>query len=124
MRQWLSTHWGDVLWLLAFGLASSAWCLSAAERVGVTFDEPLYIKAGLTSWRTGSNRLLMRAGTMTLPVDVQTLPIYLWEQIEGQKYDSEADLPAVLPVARAANLIFWWLLLFYTMRLGRTFGGA
>jgi hypothetical protein len=124
MRQWLSTHWGDVVWLLAFGLASSAWCVMAAEHVGVTFDEPLYIKAGLTSWRTGSNKLLMHAGTMTLPVDVQTLPIYLWEQFAGQKYQSETDLPEVLPVARAANLTFWWLLLVYVMRLGQTFGGV
>ena len=27
-------------------------------------------------------------------------------------------------MARAANLVFWWRLLVYAMRLGRTFGGA
>ncbi len=117
-------RWADGLWLLAFGLASSAWCLTAAARIGVTFDEPLYVKAGLTSWRTGSNKLLMRAGTMPLPVDVQTLPVYLWEQHRGHEFDPGADLHTILPVCRAANLVFWWLLLIYTMRLGRTFGGA
>jgi hypothetical protein len=124
MWHWLVVRWVDIVWLLAFGLASSAWCLTAAEHTGVTFDEPLYIRAGLANWRTGSNRLLMRAGTMTLPVDVQTLPIHLWEKFAGEKYQTDADLPIVLPVARAANLIFWWLLLAYAMRLGRTFGGA
>jgi hypothetical protein len=116
-------RWADALWLLAFGLASSAWCLGAAAQLGATFDEPLYVKAGLTSWRTGSNKLLMRAGTMPLPVDVQTLPVYLWEQHRGQAFDPVAELHTVLPVCRATNLVFWWLLLAYAMRLGRTFGG-
>ncbi len=123
MKHWLARHWVNGVWLLAFGLASSVWCVLAAERVGVTFDEPFYIKAGLTSWRTGSNKLLMKAGTMTLPVDVQTLPIHLWERMSGQRYFTEADLPLVLPIARHANLVFWWLLLAYAMRLGCRFGG-
>ena len=110
--------------MLAFGLASSVWCLTASAREGVTFDEPFYIKAGLESWRTGSNKLLMRAGTMTLPVDVQTLPIHLWEQFAGEKYRTDDDLPIVLPVARAANLLFWHVLLLYALRLGQTFGGT
>jgi hypothetical protein len=122
--RWLSGRWVDLVWLVAFGAASSAWCLTAAAKLGATFDEPLYVKAGLTSWRTGSNKLLMRAGTMTLPIDVQTLPVYLWERQRGHEFDPVADLHTVLPVARAANLAFWWLLLVYAMRLGRTFGGA
>lgn len=117
-------RWVDVVWLLAFGLASAWWCLAAGARLGVTFDEPLYVKAGLTSWRTGSNKLLMRAGTMPLPIDVQTLPVYLWEQHRGAEFDPVADLHTILPVCRAMNLVFWSLLLVYTMRLGRTFGGA
>jgi hypothetical protein len=120
----MRARWVDGLWLLVFGLASSAWCVTAAAQVGVTFDEPLYVKAGLVNWRTGSNKLLMRAGTMPLPVDVQTLPVYLWERHRGQEFDPVADLHTVLPVCRAANLVFWWLLLVYTMRLGRTFGGS
>lgn len=117
-------RWVDALWLLAFALASSAWCVTAAGQIGVTFDEPLYVKAGLTSWRTGSNKLLMRAGTMPLPVDSQTLPVYLWEQYRGHEFDPAVDLHTILPVCRATNLVWWWLLLVYTMRLGRTFGGA
>ena len=119
-----SRRWVDAVWLLAFALASSAWCLLAAPRLSATFDEPLYLNAGLTSWRTGSNKLLMSAGTMPLPVDVQTLPLYLWERQRGTPWDVTADMSTILPVARAANLAFWWLLLVYTMRLGRTFGGA
>ena len=117
-------RWVDVLWLVAFGLASSVWCVTAAAQLGATFDEPLYVKAGLESWRTGSNKLLMRAGTMPLPVDVQTLPVYLWEQHRGHEFHPLHELHTVLPVCRAANLVFWWLLLVYTMRLGRTFGGS
>ena len=44
----LRSRWIDGLWLLAFGLASSAWCLTAAAELGATFDEPLYLNAGLT----------------------------------------------------------------------------
>lgn len=117
-------RWFDLIWLLLFGIASSVWCVTAASRIGATFDEPFYIKAGLISWRTGSNKLLMRAGTMTLPVDVQTLPIYLWEHYRGTLFDPEKDLHTVLPVARATNLVFWWLLLGYSLRLGHAFGGV
>ena len=117
-------RWVDGLWLLAFGVASSAWCVTAAGQLGATFDEPLYVKAGLTNWRTGSNKLLMRAGTMPLPIDVQTLPAYLWERYRGYEFDPVLELHTVLPLCRATNLIFWWLALAYSMRLGRTFGGS
>lgn len=119
----MRARWANVLWLLAFGVASSIWCVTSAAQFGATFDEPLYVKAGLTHWRTGSNKPLMRVGTMPLPVDVQTLPVYAWEQCRGTPFDPVADLHTVLPVCRAANLVFWWLLLVYAMRLGHTFGG-
>ncbi len=117
-------RWPDGLWLLAFGVASSVWCVTAAAQIGATFDEPFHVKAGLTSWRTGSNKLFMRAGNMPLPVETQMLPVYLWELHRGVEFEPFFDFHKVLPVCRAANLIFWWLLLVYTMRLGRTFGGA
>jgi len=120
----VSGRWVDVVGLLALGLASSAWCLTASPRLGAVFDEPFYVKAGLTKWRTGSNKMLMRSGVMTLPTDVQTLPVYLWERSRGVSFDPVADLHAVLPLARGMNLVFWWLLLVYALRLGRTFGGA
>jgi hypothetical protein len=114
----------DALWFAAFGLASSVLCVSAAAELGATFDEPFYLDAGLESWRTGSNKKLMSAGTMPLPVDVQTLPIYLWEQIRGREFHPYQDIDTILPVARAANLAFWWTMLAYAMRLGRTWGGT
>jgi hypothetical protein len=118
-----SGRWVDILWLLVFGAASSVWCVTAAGELGATFDEPLYLNAGLTSWRTGSNKLLMSAGTMPLAVDVQTLPIYLWEQARGTEFHPYQDIQTLLPVARATNLVFWWILLAYALRLGRTWGG-
>jgi hypothetical protein len=122
--RWVSARRVDFLWLFAFAAASSAWCLTASTQLGATFDEPFYIKAGLATWRTGSNKPLMRSGVMTLPTDVQTLPIYLWEQFREQPFDPVEDLHTVLPLARGMNLAFWCLLLVYAMRLGRTFGGA
>ncbi|HSQ58255.1 MAG TPA: hypothetical protein VLM40_21195, partial [Gemmata sp.] len=122
--QWLSTRRVDLAWLCAFGIASSVWCLTASARLGATFDEPFYIKAGLETWRSASNKPLMRSGVMTLPTDVQTLPIFVWERLRGHPFDPVEELHTVLPVARAMNLVFWWLLLLYAMRMGRTFGSA
>jgi hypothetical protein len=118
-----SRWWIDALWVLAFSVASSAWCLTAAAKLGATFDEPHHLNAGLTAWRTGSNKLLMSAGCMPLPVDVQTLPIYLWERSRGTEFHQYKEIETILPVARAANLVFWWVLLVYALLLGRTFGG-
>jgi hypothetical protein len=111
------------VWLAVVLIGSSGVCLYTASQIGATFDEPFYIRAGLTAWRTGSNKLLMRAGTMPLPVDVQTLPVYLWERWRGQQFSLPEELPIVLPVARAANLVFWWLLLFEVWRLAGCWGG-
>jgi hypothetical protein len=114
----------DILWLLVVGAASSAWCVTAAAELGATFDEPFYLNAGVNAWRTGSNKPLMSAGTLPLAVDAQTLPIYLWERHRGEPFHVYKDMATLLPVARAATLPFWWLLLVYAMRLGRTWGGA
>ncbi len=114
----------DIIWLTLWGLLSSAWCLSAAHELSATFDEPFYVKAGVESWRTGSNRELMKAGTMPLPVDVECLPIYVVERFRGEPFDLDRDLSSLLPFARGMNLVFWWLLLTYGMLLARRFGGA
>lgn len=114
----------DWLWLLAVGVLSSAYCVTAARHLGPTFDEPFYVAKGLHFWRTGSHQPLMRAGTMPLPVDVQTLPVRVWEQFRGKPFDPVGELHVVLPVARATNLVFWWLLLLYGGRLGNLWGGA
>ncbi len=65
----------------------------------------------------------MRLGTMPLPVDVQTLPLYLWERASGVALDIDADFDTILPWMRRGNLVFWWLLLFFTHRVARALGG-
>jgi hypothetical protein len=113
----------DVLWLVAWALASSIWCVTAAGRLSATFDEPFYVSRGLERWRTGSYARLLSAGTMPLPVDVQTLPLYLWERWRGVPFDPDLDWDRLLPWARAATLPFWWLLLFYGGRTAQLLGG-
>jgi hypothetical protein len=114
----------DALWLVVWGLLSSAWCLTAAGQLGATFDEPLYLARGLEGWRSGSHGGLLRVGTMPLPIDVQTLPLHLYERATGTTLDPVADCDRLLPWARAGTLVFWWLLLFYAMRAGRQIGGT
>ena len=60
-------RWADILWLLLVGAYSSAWCVTAAAELGATFDEPFYLNAGLNSWRTGSNKPLIKSATVVLP---------------------------------------------------------
>jgi hypothetical protein len=121
-RGFLSTA-GDWLWFLAFAAASSAWCLTAAAEIGATFDEPIYVERGLQGWRSGSHSGLIRLGTMPLPPDLDTLPLYLWERWHGVTFDPVRDLAEVLPWARACTLLFWWLLLFYARLAGRSLAG-
>jgi hypothetical protein len=61
---------------------------------------------------------------MPLPVDVATLPLYLWERGHGIRLDPVKDLEEVLPWARAGTLVFWWLLLAYTRLAGRQLAGG
>ena len=116
-------RWIDTAWFLAVALATSAWCATAWPHLGATFDEPTYVDQGLKAWRSGSLKQLMTWGVMPLPVDVQTLPLYVWERWRGEPFNAYTDLPRLLPVARAAMLPFWWLLLLYGMRWGRLLGG-
>lgn len=116
-------RFGDWLWFLVCGVVSSIWCLTAAGRLGATFDEPIYLSRGLEHWRTGSYHPLLQLGTMPLPVDVETLPLYLWERWRGVPFDSVTDFERLLPVARAMALVFWWLLLGYGRLAGRALAG-
>jgi hypothetical protein len=111
------------MWLVAFGLVSSAWCWTAGRELGATFDEPVYIARGLDFWRTGSHSGLMKLGTMPLPVDLDTLPLYLWETWQGIRLDPDRGLEQVLPCARLGTLVFWWLLLIYGRLAGRQLAG-
>ncbi len=118
------TNWTDYAWLLIVGLASSLYCAAEANRLGPTFDEPLYVRCGLERWRTGSTYELMRVGTMPLPVDVAALPIAIWERWRGMPFDADADLGRILPVAHLGTLAFWWLLLAYGWLIAGRIGGA
>jgi len=113
----------DVVWFLAWGVASSAWCVTAAAQLSATFDEPFYIARGLEFWRTGSHAGLLAKGTMPLPVDLTTLSLYLWERWQGIQFDPGSDLDRLLPWARATTLLFWWLLLAYGWVAARCLAG-
>ncbi len=114
---------GDWGWFLVFAAGSSVWCVTAAGQLGATFDEPVYVKRGLEGWRNGSHKELLHLGTMPLPADLDTLPLYLWERWHGVTFDPVTDLPELLPWVRACTLVFWWLLLFYARLAGRALGG-
>lgn len=118
-----STRMRDTLWLLAAIGFSSIWCLTAGQRLGATFDEPIYLQRGLEGWRDGSHRGLLKLGTMPLPADVQTLPLYLIERVRGTPWNLNENFGGALTVARAMTLPFWWLLLFYGWRIGRSVAG-
>jgi hypothetical protein len=121
-------------WAIGCAVASTLWCVTAASRLGVTFDEPVYVTAGLDRWRHGGTGGLMRLGTMPLAVDVVTLPIRIAERWRGEPYRLASDgrgrvadardLGEVLPIARAGTLAFWWLLLLSAWRLAARAAGA
>lgn len=114
----------DYFWGFFWGATSSIWCVAAVSYLGATFDEPFYVTHGLEFWRTGSHSGLLKKGTMPLPVDLQTLPLYLWELWRGVKFDPASELEWMLPWARAGTLVFWWLLLGYGWLAGRQLAGA
>ena len=124
--QQLPPRWSatDFAWLFLVIVLSSTACLGAGRELGATFDEPFYLEKGLESWRTGSYRPLMRAGTMPLPVDVQTLPLYFLEQRRGTQFQPVREMSDILPIARAMNLPFWWWLLVGSFLLARHYGGV
>jgi hypothetical protein len=113
----------DGLWFLACAIASSCWCWTAAREIGATFDEPIYVRRGVECWQTGSHRGLLKLGTMPLPVDIQTLPVYAWQRWQGVPAGTPVDLQRLLPWARAGNLVFWWILLAYGCLAGRRLAG-
>jgi hypothetical protein len=113
----------DCLWFLAWAVGSSVWCLTAASQLGATADEPPYVIYGLERWRTGSYERFMGMGTMPLAADVQTLPLYLRERQKGKPINPLERWDRVLGRARAATLLFWWVLLGYGWLAGRRLAG-
>jgi hypothetical protein len=114
---------GDVLWVAALAVVSSAWCVTAAGRLGATFDEPYFVGAGLKSWHAGTTKSLVDTGTAPGPMLMDTLPLVVWERWTGRKIDTARDSELVLTVCRAGTLAFWWLLLGYAYVAGRQLGG-
>jgi hypothetical protein len=113
----------NLLWFLGWAIASSVYCVTAAAQIGATFDEPIYLERGLEHWRTGSAAGLLHLGTMPLPADLATAPLYFWERWHDTQIDPARDQVRILPWARATTLIFWWLLLFYGWRCGDLLAG-
>src|SRR5262245_25821948 len=114
----------ELLWFVGWAIASSVWCLQAAATLGATFDEPIYLRAGLECWRNRTHEPLLRMGTMPLPGDLATLPLYLYENWTGTTLELEhSDVSQPLFWARATTLLFWWLLLFYVRESGRHLAG-
>lgn len=113
----------EVALFAAIVIASSAACIATARGTGPVFDEPIYLNAGLEHWRSGSRHELMRLGTMPLPVDVETLPLFVWERWRGRPIDAEHEMRGILPIARAGNLLFWWVLLIYGWLAARQIAG-
>src|SRR4051812_1905090 len=46
-----SSYWFDVFWLPLLLAWSAGWCLTASPKIGVTYDEPFYLDAGMEAWR-------------------------------------------------------------------------
>jgi hypothetical protein len=109
-------------WLLLWGAIATAWCWSAGYKQGITYDEPFYVRGGLTNWRVLNHRELLLLGTMPLPAEVQMLPLRLAEIVASA--DPEHDMHKWLPIARMGTVLFVWILLWASFRLGALYGGT
>src|SRR3954471_20884440 len=105
--------WVDAGWIALWTVLSATWCITAATRLGATFDEPYFLSAGLECWRTGTAKSLLDTGTMPLPMVVCTAPLHAYEQWSGRQLDPTRDMDLMLTVARVAALVFWLPLLLY-----------
>ena len=103
-RKVTARRWPET-WFLAWAIASSAVLISAATRLGPTFDEPVYLKSGLSVWETWNHKALVVGRILPLPIDVGSLPVWLLNPQDPFR------------VARVGTLGFWWLLLFAAGRL-------
>jgi hypothetical protein len=124
--------WVDALWLFTLGAWAAGWCLSAAPKLGITYDEVFYLDAGLLSWRGWhpdpgkargwAHEYAATHGVMPLPPDVVTIPLYIHERRTGEKFEGEAKFTH-LGRARAMTLGWLWLLVLSAWRLGRHAAG-
>jgi hypothetical protein len=82
------------------------------------------MRKGLEFWHTGDHGAYLRTGTLPLAMDIDTFPVFLREKFQGHptSYLSGND-PRALLWARITSLIWWWLLLFYAMRVANLLAG-
>src|SRR5262245_25816107 len=99
----------DVAWCVGAAIPSSIWNVSAASRLSPTYDEPIYLHRGLAHWRTKDVSVVTGMGTMPLPIDVHTAPLYFWERWRGAEFDPKHHEHQLVPWMRPANLLFWWI---------------
>ncbi len=112
------------LWLLFCATCGAGLILINAAELGATFDEPFYVMSGAHYWHTGSLAPLMRAGTMPLPVQWQTIPLRLRELTSEEMLHPISDLHRMLFLCRAMNLLFYFLVLVFTAKLARCWFGV
>lgn len=118
----------DCAWLVLLIALTSWWCVHSARFMSATFDEPMYLEYGMAHWHTGSYKALMKVGTMPLPVDVETLPLHLWERAHGVQIDWKSEewkqqVDWLITWMRMGTLLFWAILIVYVYRIGRSLGG-
>ncbi|AMV27682.1 hypothetical protein VT84_24995 [Gemmata sp. SH-PL17] len=129
VRGWLVA----ALWLAVLAALTAQWCFSASPLIGATYDEAFYLDSGLEAWRgwtrtDGRPRAFFHEttaiyGTMPLPVDAVTLPLYYHERQSGARLETPEEKFALLPLARAVTLGWLWLLVVSAWRLGRAASG-
>jgi hypothetical protein len=114
--------WIDAAWLAVLAVWCGAWCLTAAARLGPTYDEPFYLEAGLKNWHECHPEALAVNGVMPLPIAVATCPLYLHERRTGELLPREQWVEH-LPRARTVTLVWLAVLVLSAMRLGQAAGG-
>ena len=113
----------DYLWLfVALGL-SSAWCLTAGQRLGATFDEPVYLQRGTRRLADGQPSWAAAFRHHAAAWRCANAAALSHRARVGTAVEPGHRLFAALVIARAMTLLFWWLLLIYGFRAGRMIGG-
>lgn len=113
--------WPEILLVLLVMSFASAYCIATGSATGMTWDEWYYTQAGLDGWRDGEIYRLMVTGTMPLAIDVQTLPLYWLERYSGERWPNDPSV--LLRPARAASLVFVWIMLGAGYGLGWHYAG-
>ena len=124
MEGFVSKKYLPVFLSILLVCTTTLWIIGSSIQLSATFDEPVYLKCGLDCWQNHTHKPLMRLGTMPLPVDFETFPLYVWYSISGKPMDWENDFGWMLAVARTTALVFWWNLLLQCFRLGCRVGGG